>query len=204
MLLMLGVLAALWERERSGQGQVVDAAMVDGASVLMQMVWSLRGAGSWNEGRGTNLLDSGAPFYDTYECSDGRYVAVGALEPQFYAELLRGLELDGLPDQHDRARWPELRTRFAEAFLTRSRDHWAGLFAGTDACVSPVLALHEVPEHHHIQHRRTLVEVDGVVQAAPAPRFSRTRADVPDAPREPGADTAEVLRDWLGALTEGV
>ncbi|MCU1679983.1 MAG: CoA transferase [Amycolatopsis sp.] len=203
--LVLGVLAALWERERSGRGQVVDAAMVDGTSALMQMVWSLRGADSWADRRGANLLDSGAPFYDTYECADGRYVAVGALEPQFYAELLHGLGLGGssIPDQLDPGRWTELRELFTRTFLTQPRDHWAALFADTDACVTPVLALGEVARHPHIAHRSTLVDVDGVLQAAPAPRFSRTQAEIPLPPRKPGEDTVDVLDDWLGARTEG-
>ncbi|GAB3141390.1 alpha-methylacyl-CoA racemase [Amycolatopsis stemonae] len=178
MLLLTGILAALWERERSGQGQVVDAAMVDGVSVLLQMMWAMRGRGEWSDERGTNLLDGGAPFYDTYECADGRYVAVGAIEPQFYAQLLAGLGLEAdLPDRLDRTGWPALRARFAEAFHSAPRDHWAKVFDGTDACVTPVLTFEEAREHPHLVARGTLTVVDGVPQAAPAPRFSRT---VPD------------------------
>ncbi|MDX2937751.1 CaiB/BaiF CoA transferase family protein [Streptomyces ipomoeae] len=198
MFLLTGILAALWERERSGEGQVVDAAMVDGASVLLQMIWTMRGQGTWSDERGTNLLDGAAPFYDTYTCQDGRHVAVGAIEPQFYAALLGGLGIDPgtLPDRDDRSSWPALRDRFAEAFRTRPRDEWAKLFADTDACVTPVLAPEEVPLHPHMAARGTLTEIDGVVQPAPAPRFSRTAPRTPSEPPLPGHDTAAVLADW--------
>ena len=198
MFLVLGVLAALWERDRSGAGQVVDAAMVDGVSALAQMFWSLRACGLWSDQRGANLLDSGTPFYDTYACADGRYVAVGALEPQFYAALLEGLGLIGedLPAQLDPAGWPVLRQRFTDVFATRSRDEWVAVFDGTDACVAPVLSFAEVPTHPHIAARGTVITVDGVPQAAPAPRFSRTHPDHPTPPPKPGADTAAVLADW--------
>ncbi len=197
MLLVVGVLAALWERERSGRGQVVDAAMVDGASTLLAMVWSLLGAGAWADERGANLLDGGAPFYDTYTCADGGHVAVGALEPKFYAELLTGLGLagEGLPQQYDRAGWPELRDRFAAVFATRTRDEWAAVFDGTDACVAPVLTLHEAPDHPHLAARSTLVESDGVRQPAPAPRFSRTSAEVPSL-KPVDVDAATILAEW--------
>ncbi|MBA2471592.1 MAG: CoA transferase [Pseudonocardiales bacterium] len=198
MFLVFGVLAALWERDRSGAGQVIDAAMVDGVSVLAQMFWSLRAGGLWSDERGSNLLDSGAPFYDTYACADGRYVAVGALEPQFYAALLDGLGLTGeeLPGQLDPAGWPALRQRFIDAFASRCRDEWVAVFEGTDACVAPVLSFAEVPAHPHIAARGTVITVDGVPQAAPAPRFSRTSPDRPTPPPKPGADTADVLADW--------
>ncbi|QLJ04025.1 CoA transferase [Streptomyces sp. NEAU-sy36] len=198
MFLVTGVLAALWERERSGLGQVVDAAMVDGTSSLLQLIWSMRGQGTWSDERGANLLDGGAPFYDTYLCEDGGCVAVGAIEPQFYRALLDGLGLDAaaLPVQWDRAGWPRLRARLTEAFLTRPRDAWAEAFAGTDACVTPVLRFGEAPHHPHLAARATLVEVDGVRQAAPAPRFSRTAPELPSPPPEPGADTQAVLADW--------
>ena len=198
MFLVAGVLAALWERQSSGQGQVVDAAMVDGASVLMQMMWAFRGVGAWSDERGSNMLDSGAPFYDTYTCADGRWVAVGALESQFYAALLAGLGLDGedLPGQHDRPGWPRLRVRFTETFLTKTRDEWAEIFAGTDACVTPVLAFDEVAAHPHLAARETIITLDGVPQAAPAPRFSRSRNAFPNPPAVPGADTESVLTDW--------
>jgi alpha-methylacyl-CoA racemase len=198
MFLLVGVLSALWERERSGQGQVIDAAMIDGASVLMQMIWAMRGVGAWSDERASNLLDPGAPFYDTYECADGRYVAVGALEPQFYAALLGGLGLAeaDLPAQHDREGWPTLRERFTETFATKSRNEWAEIFAGADACVTPVLSFAEAPAHPQPAARGTLREMSGVMQAAPAPRFSRTETETPSAPPAPGADTEAVLRDW--------
>ncbi|MBO0873017.1 MAG: CoA transferase [Pseudonocardia sp.] len=198
MLLVVGILAALWERERSGQGQVVDAAMVDGASLLAQMVWSFLAQGGWRDEREANLLDGGAPFYRTYACADGGWVAVGALEPQFYAELLRGLGLDGadLPAQMDRSGWPTLRARFTAAFASKPRDEWAAVFADMDACVTPVLSFAEVPDHPHIRARDTVIDVNGAPQAAPAPRFSRTPAGRPGAPSVPGADTDAVLADW--------
>ncbi|MDQ3761091.1 MAG: CoA transferase [Actinomycetota bacterium] len=198
MFLVTGVLAALWERERSGTGQVVDAAMVDGVSVLAQMFWSLHACGLWSDQRGSNLLDSGAPFYDTYACSDGRYVAVGALEPQFYATLLEGLGLTeaDLPGQLDSAGWPVLRQRFTDAFASRSRDEWMAVFEGTDACVTPVLSFAEVPTHPHIAARGTVITLNEVPQAAPAPRFSRTSPDRPTPPPHPNTDPAVVLADW--------
>ncbi|WP_030609615.1 CaiB/BaiF CoA transferase family protein [Streptomyces fulvoviolaceus] len=198
MFLLTGVLAALWERERSGEGQVVDAAMVDGTSVLLQMMWTMRGQGTWSDERGVNLLDGGAPFYDTYTCQDGRHVAVGAIEPEFYRAFLAGLGLDpsALPDQWDRDKWPILRARIAEAFLARPRDEWAKVFDGTDSCVTPVLEPEEVPLHPHLASRGTLMEIDGMWQAAPAPRFSRTVPDTPSPAGVPGADTQAVLADW--------
>jgi alpha-methylacyl-CoA racemase len=197
MLLVVGVLAALWEAQRSGQGQVVDAAMVDGSSLLCQMVWGLLAQKVWSDEPDSNLLDGHAPFYDTYTCADGRHVAVGALEPQFYAALLDGLGLAdaGLGHQLDRSRWPEMRARFTEIFVTRTRDEWAQAFAGTDACVTPVLAFGEVAAHPQIAARATIVEADGVPQAAPAPRFSRTPAELPTGAREPEPVDA-VLADW--------
>jgi alpha-methylacyl-CoA racemase len=197
MLLALGVLAALLDRERSGLGQVVDAAMVDGSALLTSFVYGLRAAGAWQDRRGVNLLDTGAPFYDTYRTSDGGYVAVGALEPRFYAELLAGLGLSGagLPGQHDRAGWPVLRARFAEVFATRTRDEWAGAFAGSDGCVAPVLGPAEAPGHPHNAARGTFADIGGVVQPAPAPRFSRSAARAPAPPPRPGADTDAVLSE---------
>ena len=180
MLLVVGVLAALWERQLSGRGQVVDAAMVDGTALLSQFVLGLRGSGEWSDRRADNLLDGGAPFYDTYACADGRFVAVGALEPQFYAALLRGLALDGeaLPDQLDRTGWPRLRERFAGIFASRTRDVWAAHFAGGEACVTPVLDFEEAAAHPHLAARGTFLRRDGVLQAAPAPRFSRPTGDL--------------------------
>ncbi|HEU5331906.1 MAG TPA: CaiB/BaiF CoA-transferase family protein [Actinocrinis sp.] len=198
MLLVTGVLAALWERSRSGRGQVVDAAMVDGVGVLLHMAWSLRGLGAWSDERGANLLDGGAPFYDTYECADGRYVAVGAIERQFYDELVDGLGLAGedLPDRRDQANWPRLRARFAAAFAARTRDEWAAVFAGTDACVTPVLRFDEVAGHPHAAARGALIDVDGVTQAAPAPRFSRTASAAPSPPSAKPSGLGEILAQW--------
>jgi alpha-methylacyl-CoA racemase len=198
MLLLVGVLAALWECERSGEGQVVDAAMVDGAGLLAHLVWAMYGGGDWTAERGANSLDGGAPFYDTYECADGRYVAVGALEPQFYAALLHGLGLDPaeLPEQWDRTGWPRLRDRFTAAFLAHPRDHWAGVFGDVDACVTPVLSFDEAPRHPHLADRHAFVELDGVTQPGPAPRFSRTVPDIPAAGRDSGGGIDAVLADW--------
>lgn len=198
MLLLVGVLAALVERQRSGRGQVVDAAMVDGTALLSQMLWSLRGQGLWRDERGTNLLDGGAPFYDTYECADGRYVAVAALEPQFYAELLRllGIERSSLPGQLDPRGWPELRARLTDAFRSRPRDAWEALFVGTDACVTPVLALSEAASHPHLAARGTFAGPPGREQPQPAPRFSRTPAAPPGEVLAAADATAQVLADW--------
>jgi alpha-methylacyl-CoA racemase len=197
MFLVSGVLAALVERATSGTGQVVDVAMVDGVATLTAMVHSHIASGIWQDQRGTNLLDGGAPFYDTYECADGEYVAVGALERQFFAELVRVLDVaDRVPDQHDIARWPEMRTLFAGTFRTRTRDEWAALFDDVDACVAPVMRLTEAAEHPHVKARRTLVTVDGVTQPAPAPRFSRTPGAIQGQPRKPGEDTTETLVAW--------
>lgn len=198
MLLLTGVLSALWERERSGQGQVIDAAMVDGTSVLLQMMWSMHAQGMWVDERSSNLLDGGAPFYDTYTCQDGRHVAVGAIEPQFYHELLTGMGLQSeeLPAQYDRSGWPDLRARFAEVFLTRTRDEWAEIFADVDACLTPVLAPDEVADNPHLAARETMIDIDGATQPAPAPRFSRTSPATPTPPTEPGSDTDAVLADW--------
>jgi alpha-methylacyl-CoA racemase len=198
MLLVVGVLAALWEAQRSGQGQVVDAAMVDGASLLTQLVWGLLGQDAWTDVRGANLLDGHAPFYDTYTCADGRHVAVGALEPQFYGELVRGLGLHqraDLPAQDDRDGWPQLRSLFTEVFATKTRDEWAEVFAGSDACVTPVLSFAEAAVHPPLVARSTIVAPDGVQQAAPAPRFSRTAAHVRPLPGDP-QDVETVLADW--------
>jgi alpha-methylacyl-CoA racemase len=195
MLLALGIVAALVERAGSGRGQVVDAAMVDGSGLLTSFLYGMRAAGSWQDRRGSNLLDGGAPFYDTYPTSDGEYMAVGALEPQFYSALLHGLGLTeaGLPGQHDRSGWPVLRQRFAETFASRTRAEWDAVFAGTDACVSPVLNLAEAAAHPHAVARNAFVEIAGVSQPAPAPRFGRTATQVPAPPPRPGADTDAVL-----------
>lgn len=199
MFLLVGILAALWERQASGKGQVVDAAMIDGSSVLVQMMWAMRATGMWTDERGTNTLDGGAPYYDTYECADGRYVAVGAIEPQFYAAMLAGLGLDAatLPAQNDRSRWPELRAGLTEVFASRDRDHWAKVFADSDACVTPVLSFGEVQNESHVTERHTFYQTGGGLQPSPAPRFTRT---VPDEPRpavRPESGVEAVLIDWI-------
>ena len=198
MLLAFGIACALVEAQRSGHGQVIDAAMVEGASLLTTMMTGLRAAGRWGEARGTNVLDSGAPWYDTYETRDGRHVAIGAIEPKFYAELLArlGLPADSLPAQHDRDGWPVLRERFAAVFRTRTRDEWNALFADADACLSPVLTFAEAETHPHLAARGAFVEVGGVTQPAPAPRFSRTPGAVRGAPPERGAGGRAALADW--------
>jgi alpha-methylacyl-CoA racemase len=195
MLLAIGVLAALVERQRSGRGQVVDAAMVDGSALLTSFIYGLRARGGWRDERGVNLLDGGAPFYDTYPTADGKFVAVGALEPQFFAALLAGLGLTDadLPAQMDIAGWPVLRQRFAEVFAQRTRDEWASVFAGTDACVAPVLSPGEAAGHPHNSARRVFADIGGVSQPQPAPRFARTGADQPVPPVRPGSDTDAVL-----------
>jgi alpha-methylacyl-CoA racemase len=199
MLLAVGILAALFERGRSGRGQVVDAAMVDGAALLSAFLYGMRASGLWSDGRGGNLLDGSAPFYRTYPTAGGGYVAVGALEPQFYAALLAGLGLAGaadLPAQYDRSGWPALTTRFAAVFATRTREEWTAAFAGTDACVAPVLSPAEAPGHPFNAERGVFVEVGGVVQPAPAPRFGRTPAAVPEPPAKPGEHGDAALAGW--------
>ncbi|HTM84282.1 MAG TPA: CaiB/BaiF CoA-transferase family protein [Mycobacterium sp.] len=199
LFLLVGILAALWERQQSGKGQVIDAAMVDGSSMLSAMMWSFRAQGLWSDERGVNMLDTGAPYYDTYECSDGRYVSVGSIEPQFYAELLAKLELDPaeLPAQNDVSRWPELRAALTAAFAAQDRDHWAKVFATSDACVTPVLAFGEVQADSHIADRDTFYDVNGYLQPMPAPRFSRSVPDVPTPPAGLGTDNEAILGDWV-------
>ncbi|MFC0507762.1 CaiB/BaiF CoA transferase family protein [Micromonospora costi] len=202
MLLAVGVLAALLERERSGAGQVVDAAMVDGSALLTAFLHGMLSTGLWSAPRGRNLLDGGAPFYDTYRTADGGFVAVGALEPAFYAALLTGLGLaddPDLPAQYDPAGWDEMRRRFAERFASRTRDEWTAVFADLDACVAPVLAPGEAHRHPHNAARGTFVEVGGEVQPAPAPRFDRTPAPPPVPAPDPDRDVlpvSSVLEAW--------
>jgi alpha-methylacyl-CoA racemase len=198
MMLAFGVAAALVSAQRTGEGQVIDVAMVDGAAALMTMTYTLRAAGVWKDVRGTNMLDTGAPFYEVYETSDGGYMGVGAIEPQFYAELVRllGFKPDELPDQNDRPAWPEMKKRFAEVFATRSRDEWEEVFDGTDACVAPVLSPGEAPSHPHIRARQTFTEVAGVVQPAPAPRFLGTPGAIRRPPPNAGQHGDEALVEW--------
>jgi alpha-methylacyl-CoA racemase len=198
MFLAFGVVCALLEAQRSGKGQVVDAGMVDGSATLMALMFGLHAQGTWKDERGVNVLDTGAPWYDTYRTKDGRWLAVGAIEKRFYEAFIEGLGLDpvGLPGQHDRAGWPELRRRFAETIAGKTRDEWERIFTGSDACVAPVLALGEVAQHPHNAARGTFVTRDGVLQPAPAPRFSRTVPEMGAPPRQPGADTDAVLADF--------
>jgi alpha-methylacyl-CoA racemase len=200
LYLLLGVLSALWEAGRSGRGQVVDAAIVDGAASLMAMPFAFLAAGLWQDRRGSNLLDTGAPFYDVYETSDGGWMAVGPLEPQFYAEFVQllGLAADPtLPGQFDLRSWPELRRRFAAVFASRTRDEWTEVFRQSDACVAPVLSLSEAPTHPHLAARGTYVTRDGRVEPAPAPRFDRTPAVLGEGPPVPGRHSRALL-DELG------
>lgn len=198
VFLVLGVLAALFERERTGCGQVVDAAVVDGVSTLMAMYWTLTQQGVWSSVAGTNVTDGAAPFYNTYECADGGYVAVGAFEAPFYGHLLSGLGLDPatLPHQMDRDSWPSLIQIFTAEFRKKSRDEWTALFEGTDACVTPVLSLDEAARHPHIVARGTITSSNGCRQPRPAPRFSRNDPPPMRPPRPPGADLDDVIDDW--------
>ncbi|HVL90778.1 MAG TPA: CaiB/BaiF CoA-transferase family protein, partial [Actinomycetota bacterium] len=197
LLLAFGIVAALFEASRSGQGQVVDAAMVDGAAILSTMIYGLRAQGVWNDTPGTNILDTGAPFYEVYETADERHIAVGALEPQFYAEFIRLAGLEGIADpegvRFDRSRWPEMKQRYAEHFKTKTLAEWTEIFEGSDACVAPVLSMDEAVAHPHNDTRRTFVEAGGIPQPAPAPRFSRTPPSIRRPPPAPGEQTDEVL-----------
>jgi len=199
MLLAFGVVCALLEAQGTGEGQVVDAAMVDGSAVLMTMFHALTAMGVWTEERGTNLLDTGAHFYDVYETADGKYVSIGSIESQFYAELLRLTGLDheeGLPYQMDRNQWPAMKERVRGIFRSKTRDEWCALMEGTDVCFAPVLSLSEAPKHPHNVHRKTFVEANGIVQPAPAPRFSRTTAEIQRPPAHAGQHTDEVLAEF--------
>ncbi|MFJ8969728.1 CaiB/BaiF CoA transferase family protein [Streptomyces sp. b84] len=197
LYLVVGVLAALQHARAHGEGQVVDAAIVDGAAHLATMIHGMLAAGSWQDRRGTNLLDGGCPFYGTYATSDGGHMAVGPLEGQFYAEFIGLLGIaDAFPDRWDLARWDELRAAVTERFLTRTRAEWTEVFDGTDACVAPVLSLTEAPHHPHLAARSTFVEHSGLTQPAPAPRFSATPVSVRGGPARPGGDTAAVAADW--------
>ena len=197
MMLAFGLMCALWEAGRSGRGQVVDAAMTDGASLLMAMIYGFKAGGRWKDARASNLLDGGAPFYGAYRCADGKFVAVGSLEPQFYDALLKGLNLDpvSLPDRWMPSNWPQLHERLQAAFAARPRDAWAEIFAPTDACVTPILSLEEAPNHPHNVARATFEPAPGGPQPAPAPRFSRTPGAIAGPPATAGAQTDEILRE---------
>ena len=199
MFLLVGILSALYERGRSGKGQVIDAAMVDGSAVLAQMMFAFRHTGMWSDVRGTNMLDTGAPYYDVYECADGRHVAVGSIEPQFYAEMVAKLGLDpaALPGQNEFARWPELKAILTETFRKHDRDHWAKVFTGSDACVTPILSFAEIETEPHNVERGSFYKEGDSIFPMPAPRFSRSQTATPTPPRVPGEDTEAVLRDWV-------
>jgi alpha-methylacyl-CoA racemase len=200
MLLAYGVVCALLEAQRSGAGQVVDASMVDGSAILMSMFWGFKNIGLHNENaRGTNMLDTGAHFYDVYKCSDGKFVSIGSIEPQFYAQLLQltGLASDAeFANQQDRTIWPKLKQRLTDVFATKSQAQWCQIMEGTDVCFAPVLTMSEAAKHPHNVARQTFIEVNGVAQPAPAPRFSRTNATVSHGPVAAGENTREVLQSW--------
>ncbi len=206
MLMAFGLVCGILESRTSGQGQVIDASMLDGTVALTTFIHGMMAMGAWRDERGSNLLDSGAHFYEVYECADGRFVSVGAIERQFYAELLAGLGLTDDPEfagtSMDASTWSRRKERLAEIFRTRTRDEWASVFDGTDACVAPVLTLGEAPNHPHNVARETFVELEGIVQPAPAPRFSRTGATIARPPAHCGQHTDEVLTEWGVAGTD--
>ena len=203
MILALGVCAALVEVASSGKGQVIDAAMTDGSALLATMVHSFKAMGIWGD-RGTNLLDTGAPFYDVFECSDGKFISIGSIEPQFYSELLRitGLDQQENPKQMDRQSWDEMKSKIASAIKSKSREEWENLMEGTDVCFAPVLTIDEAYDHPHNLERNTFIEVAGVKQPAPAPRFSRTQASITSPPPHPGEHTEEILLDSGFTISE--
>ena len=194
MLLALGICAALVETTESGKGQVVDAAMTDGSALLATMVHSFAAMGIWGK-RGTNMLDTGAPFYDVYECADGEYISLGSIEPQFYSELMRitGLENEDMPSQMDRTNWGQAKKRIKEKIRSKSREEWVQLMEGSDVCFAPVLSIDEAIQHPHNRERETFVEISGVMQPAPAPRFSRTPSEISSPPPHPGQQTDQIL-----------
>jgi alpha-methylacyl-CoA racemase len=198
MYLAFGIVCALLEARKSGSGQVVDAAIVDGAASLLTFAYGLMRAGLWTDERGANALDSGAPWYDAYETSDGKYVSIGAIEGRFYQDLLKriGLDKEALPAQLDRSGWPVLREKLKGVFLTKTQDEWSRLLAGSDTCFAPVLSLDEAPEHPHALARGNYVTVAGIKQPGPAPRFSRTKPEVRSPPPKAGEHTDAALRDW--------
>ena len=198
MFLALGIVAALLNIKQGGKGQVVDAAMIDGASVLMSMFYAFKASGFWSEERESNLLDGAAHFYDTYECADKKFLAVGSIEPQFYSVLLEKLEIidPKFQDQHNKDLWPELKVIIAEKIKKKSRDEWANIFDGSDACVAPVLSLSEAPKHHHMKARNSFIDVDGVIQPAPAPRFSDTTPQIRHSSVKAGENNEEICSKY--------
>ena len=204
MMLAFGVVCAMLEARKSGKGQVVDAAMTDGAALLGAMMYGLRAHGSWSDQRGANMLDGGAHFYDTYACADGKFVSIGAIEPQFYALLLKlaGIDDPAFDQQMDAALWPSLSEKIAAVFATRERESWCRLLEGTDVCFAPVLDMAEAPQHPHNVARATFANVGGVIQPAPAPRFSRTAPEIGIMPAIPGQHSAAVLGDWGWSAAE--
>jgi alpha-methylacyl-CoA racemase len=204
LYLAFGVVTGLLETQKSGKGQVIDAAMVDGAASLMTAIYGMHGAGFWTDERGANVLDTGAHYYDVYETSDGKYVSIGSIEGKFYDELLRlsGLKKEELAPQNDRKAWPQMKERIATLFRTKTRDEWCKIMEGSDICFAPVLSMAEAPNHPHNKLRGTFVERDGVVQPAPAPRFSRTPGTIQRPPARPGEHTEEALRDWGFSATD--
>ncbi|MCP5025530.1 MAG: CoA transferase [Actinomycetia bacterium] len=198
LYLAFGVCAGLLEARQSGQGQVIDAAMVDGAASLMTAIYGMFASGSWDLDRGTNVLDTGSHLYGTYECADGEWVSIGSIEGKFHAELLEkiGVEPEDIPDRMDRSRWVEYKKRLTGIFLAKTRAEWCEIMEGSDVCFAPVLSLAEAPNHPHMKERGTFVELEGVVQPAPAPRFSRTPGEIQGPVPEPGQHTADVLGDW--------
>jgi alpha-methylacyl-CoA racemase len=198
LYLVVGLLAAAMEARRSGQGQTIDVAMIDGVTHLMSAFQAFRQQGTWTAQRADNIVDGGAPFYRSYATRDGRFVAVGAIEPHFYANLVKvmGLDSENLPDQNDRAAWPEMRERFAKSFATRTRDEWVAAAAGRDACLAPVLTIDEAPEHPQMQARDVYAIFDGLLHPSPAPRFSRTPSELRRPTPAPGRDSRQALADW--------
>ena len=207
MLLAYGMVCAILSAKLGGEGQVVDAAMVDGSATLMSMIWAFKGMGIWDsDAPGTNLLDTGTHFYDTYECADGRWVSIGSIEPQFYAELLKytGLEGEDLPSQMDKSQWGALKERLGAIFKTKTRDEWSEIMEGTDVCFAPVLSMDEATRHPHNVERGTFLTLNGIVQPAPAPRFSITPGEVQRPPAHAGQHTDEILEDWLGLDSDSI
>jgi alpha-methylacyl-CoA racemase len=198
LYLALGMVAGILETQKSGKGQVVDAAMVDGAASLMTAIYGIHGSGRWTDNRGDNILDTGAHYYDVYETKDGKYVSIGSIETKFYDELLElsGLKKEELARQNDREAWPAMKQKVAVIFKTKTRDEWCKIMEGSDVCFAPVLSMTEAPKHPHNRHRGTFIEDDGVIQPGPAPRFSRTPSKIQRPPARPGEHTEEALRDW--------